>query len=151
MDRIWMKIGILRTAVILFFLTFAFGYQTTFAGEEGAEKPKLEEEDKPSASADVGVFSQYIWRGWELSKDSVVIQPSATLGYKEFSMNVWGNWDTHQYGLDKSSWNETDLTLSYERSFGPFTLGGGWVYYALNSFDDQQEFFFIIEGFKMRF
>lgn len=146
MDRIWMKIGILRTAVILFFLTFAFGYQTTFAGEEGAEKPKIEEEDKPSASAHVGVFSQYIWRGWELSKDSVVIQPSATLGYKGFALNLWGNWDTHQYGLEKSSWNETDFTASYERSFGPLNLGGGYIYYSLDSADDQQEFYLSLGG-----
>jgi hypothetical protein len=29
-----------------------------------------EDEAKPSASATVGVFSQYIWRGYELRKDS---------------------------------------------------------------------------------
>ncbi len=141
-----MKIGILATTAILFFLAFAFGYQTTFAGEEGAEEPKMAEEDKPSASADVGVFSQYIWRGWELSKDSAVIQPSATVGYKGFSMNVWGNWDTHQHGLKKSNWNETDFTVSYEKGFGPVTLGGGYVYYSLDSADDQQEFYLRIGG-----
>ena len=37
-----------------------------------------EDEAKPSASADVGVFSQYIWRGYELSKDSIVIQQIST-------------------------------------------------------------------------
>ncbi|NQU12978.1 MAG: hypothetical protein HQ561_02475 [Desulfobacteraceae bacterium] len=141
-----MKIVTGTMAMMLFFISLIIEFPRAFAVEEGVEKLKVQEKDKLSASADVGVFSQYIWRGWELSKDSVVIQPSATLGYKGFSINVWGNWDTHQYGLDKSSWNETDLTLSYERSFGPINLSGGWVYYALNSFDDQQEFFFIIEG-----
>ena len=40
-----------------------------------------EDKAKPNASADIGVFSQYIWRGFELSYDSIVIQPSLTVGY----------------------------------------------------------------------
>ncbi|MDO9111281.1 MAG: hypothetical protein Q7U40_11535, partial [Desulfatirhabdiaceae bacterium] len=39
------------------------------------------DETKPTASLDLGVFSQYIWRGFELSHNSVVVQPSATLAY----------------------------------------------------------------------
>lgn len=141
-----MKIGIIRIVMMSLFLDFTFGFSTAFAVEEGAEKPKIQEEDKPSASADVGVFSQYIWRGWELSKDSVVIQPSAIATYKGFGINVWGNWDTHQYGLKKSNWNETDFTVSYERSFGPVNLGGGYIFYSLDSADDQQEFYLSIGG-----
>ena len=49
------------------------------------------QEEKPTASADVGVFSKYMWRGWELSDDSIVIQPSVTVGYRGFSLNLWGN------------------------------------------------------------
>ena len=75
------------------------------------------EEAKPSASADIGVFSKYVWRGYELSKDSAVIQPSLTVGYKDFSFNLWGNLDTDVYSdpQGQSQFNETDMTLSYAR------------------------------------
>ena len=43
-----------------------------------------EEADKPTAGLDVGAFSKYVWRGLELSKDSIVVQPSATIGYKGY-------------------------------------------------------------------
>jgi hypothetical protein len=102
-----------------------------------------EDEAKPSASADVGVFSQYIWRGYELSKDSVVIQPSATVSYKDVSFNLWGNLDTDVYtdSRDESQFNETDMTLSYNKSFGIVSLGVGYIYYALDAIDDSQEIY----------
>lgn len=100
-----------------------------------------EEESKPSASADIGVFSQYIWRGHELSKDSIVIQPSVTISYKEVSFNLWGNLDMDAYGdtRNESQFNETDMTLSYDKSFGLVSLGVGYIYYALDAIDDSQE------------
>jgi hypothetical protein len=99
------------------------------------------EEAKPSASADVGVFSQYIWRGYELSKDSVVIQPSITVGYKDVSLNLWGNLDTDVYSdpNGQSQFNETDMTLSYGKTFGMVNVGVGYIYYGLDGVDDSQE------------
>ena len=101
------------------------------------------EEVKPSASADVGVFSQYIWRGYELSKDSIVIQPSITVGYKDFGFNLWGNLDTDVYSdsRDEAQFNETDMTLSYDKSFGMVSLGVGYIYYGLDAVDDSQEIY----------
>jgi hypothetical protein len=91
-----------------------------------------EEADKPGASADMGVFSQYIYRGFELSDDSIVIQPSVTLDYKGFSFNIWGNLDTKLKRdsddgseSDDVKYNETDLTLSYGRDMGAISLNGG--------------------------
>ncbi len=103
-----------------------------------------EEGVKPTGSADVGIYSKYIWRGYELSDDSVVIQPSATVEYRGFSMNIWGNLDTDFDDMDpgtsdKSEWTETDLTLAYDRSFGPWALGLGYIYYGLDGVDDSQE------------
>lgn len=102
------------------------------------------EEEKPTASAGIGVFSKYIWRGYELSKNSLVIQPSATVGYKGFSVNLWGNLDTNRDDRDTSTsdetrWTETDLTLEYGKKFGPVRLGVGYIYYALEGVDDSQE------------
>lgn len=57
----------------------------------------MAEEDKPTANLAVSALSKYVWRGFELSKDSIVLQPSATVAYKGFSANVWGNEDTNVY------------------------------------------------------
>jgi hypothetical protein len=51
-------------------------------------------EDKPTGSLAVSALSKYVWRGYENTKDSIVVQPSMTVGYKGFSANVWGNLDT---------------------------------------------------------
>lgn len=103
-------------------------------------------EEKPSADLTVGLYSQYIWRGWELSRDSLVIQPSVTISYKGFSANVWGNLDTdtneNLYGDETSDWNETDFTLSYDGSAGMVDYTLGYIYYALDGVgSDTQEFY----------
>ena len=95
------------------------------------------EEDKVTGEVAASVLSAYIWRGQELSRHSVVIQPSLTASYKGFSANVWGNLDTRPYaaGSDSysSNFNETDVTLSYSRKFGIVQAGAGYIYYALSA------------------
>ncbi|MBW6520731.1 MAG: hypothetical protein K0A99_06920 [Desulfoarculaceae bacterium] len=101
------------------------------------------EEEKPTADLTVGAYSQYIWRGFELSKDSIVVQPSMTVAYKGFSANLWGNLDTDPSSgtTDESNnWNETDMTLAYGWEMGPAAFSVGYIYYALEG-DDTQEFF----------
>ena len=94
-------------------------------------------EEKPTADFTVSALSAYIWRGQQQTKDSIVIQPSATVGYKGFTANLWGNLDTNPYSTTdasySSSWTETDLTLSYSKAFGPVTGGIGYIYYGLNA------------------
>ncbi len=97
------------------------------------------EEEGPSGGADVAVLSQYIWRGYALSDSSLVIQPSISAGYKGFGLNLWGNLDTDYYDTGKD-FNETDLTLSYDKSFGMVGLGLGYIYYGLEG-EDTQEFY----------
>lgn len=98
-------------------------------------------EDKPAADFSTAVLSQYVWRGFGLSEDSIVIQPSMTVEYKGLSFNVWGNLDTDQKSDDTNNWNETDFTVSYSKSFGPVGVSGGYIYYALDAIDDSQEVF----------
>jgi hypothetical protein len=99
--------------------------------------PVLAEEEKPTGDFTTAVLSQYIWRGYELSRNSIVIQPSMTAAYQGFSVNLWGNLDTKPYSSTDASytgtWNETDLTLSYGKTLGLFNIGGGYVYYGLAS------------------
>jgi hypothetical protein len=111
-------------------------------------------EDKPTGDFTVAAMSQHIWRGYELSRNSVAIQPSVTVAYKGFSANLWGNLDTRPYFPGTAdpgytgTWNETDFTLSYTRSLGLFTVGGGYIYYGLGALNrdglkraDAQEIF----------
>jgi hypothetical protein len=99
--------------------------------------PLFAAEEKPTGDLTVSALSQYVWRGYEMSRNSVVIQPSMTMGYKGFSANIWGNLDTKPYSpTDKSytsTWNETDFTLSYTKTLGLFNIGGGYAYYGLAS------------------
>ena len=105
----------------------------------------MAEENKPTASADVGVFNKYVWRGYELSNDSVVIQPSTTISYKDFSFNLWGNLDTRMDDDTHSNqFNETDMTLSYDKEFGPVCLGAGYIYYGLDGINDSEEIYLSI-------
>jgi hypothetical protein len=111
--------------------------------------PALAEEEKPTASLGVDIFSQYVWRGFALSRDSAVFQPSLTVGYKGFAVNVWGNFDTHENNpfippSDSAKWNETDFTASYSRDLysgtAIKTVSGtiGVIYYALDRINSPQ-------------
>lgn len=101
-----------------------------------------EDEELPSFSLDTAFLSKYVWRGYELSDDSLIIQPSATVGYKGFSVNLWGNFDSDFAGDGSNAdWNETDYTISYDRSFGLFAMGVGYIYYDLESIDDSEELY----------
>lgn len=101
------------------------------------------EEDKPTAALTVGAYSAYIWRGFEQSQDSVVIQPNMVIGYKGFSAGMWGNLDTDRYNQtpETNEWSETDLTLAYDWTMGPVGMTAGYIYYAMDSAMDTQEFF----------
>ena len=104
------------------------------------------EEDKPTANIAVSALSKYVWRGFELSKDSLVLQPSVTVGYKGFSANVWGNEDTNTYVQSSdvqagtNNWTETDLTLAYDWTMGPVGLTAGYIYYGVIGSDSQEVF-----------
>jgi hypothetical protein len=102
-------------------------------------------EDKPTANITTDFLNMYLWRGIALSKgDSLVIEPSVTLGYKGFSVNVWGNLDTAEAkrqrvtgfgvgtGQGGAQWNETDITLAYTREIvKDLSLNVGAIYYKV--------------------
>ena len=125
------------TAVIAATLLMLGANAPVFGAEEEAEKP--------SGSMSVSMLSKYVWRGYELSKDSIVIQPSITASYMGFGINLWGNLDTDQdadlFGEDGANWNETDLTLSYGGTAGMVSYSAGYIYYGLEGIDDTQEIY----------
>lgn len=105
------------------------------AAEESKPAEQKQEEAKVTGEIAASALSAYIWRGQELSRHSVVLQPSATVSYRGFTANVWGNLDTRPYGAagekHGSNFTETDVTLSYARKFGIVQAGAGYIYYGL--------------------
>jgi hypothetical protein len=88
-------------------------------------------------------MSNYVWRGQKLS-NSWVVQPSVGITYGVFGANIWGNYDSDlksDEGNGHGEFTETDFTLSYTRSVDKWTLGVGYIYYALNNANDTQEFY----------
>jgi hypothetical protein len=145
-------------ALNLVCLTFLFCLGTHAFAQEKSEV-KTAEEQKPPVKADeapvgvtgtatMGVFNKYIFRGYELGKNSVVFQPALTASYAGFSASFWGNIDSSQHATQNfgpddhhKSFNETDLTLSYTRSFDKLSLTGGYIYYGTKYADETEEFF----------
>jgi hypothetical protein len=86
-----------------------------------------------TANLNVSLYSQYIWRGYELSRDSLVIFPSMTIGYKGFAVNLWADLDTRFAGTPDKEFKlqETDVTVSYSNSYEPWKLNYtlGWILY----------------------
>jgi hypothetical protein len=149
----------LASALAVLALLLVVGLQPSVAQEKGGypgESPEAPvpgapnpeqaaEEDKPTASAGLDVLSQYVWRGFALSRQSAVFQPSITVGYKGFSVNIWGNFDSGEnapwFITDRKGgkWNETDFTFGYSREIykndwlKSLIVNLGCIYYAYDS------------------
>jgi hypothetical protein len=95
------------------------------------------EEDKVTGEIDLSVMSAYIWRGYEQTRDSVVVEPAATVSYKGFSITFWGNLDTKPYSATEAKYSgkytETDWTISYSQKLGILQITPGYIYYALGA------------------
>jgi len=117
--------------------------------EQKAEAAKPPAEEPVTGTASVSFLNQYMFRGYQLGKDSLIIQPSLTASYKGFTASFWGNIDSHEKATQNfnpddpghQSFNETDLTLSYTYTLGKFSLTGGYIYYGLRYANETQEFF----------
>lgn len=129
------------TMLIMSLLAFA---APVFAAEDksptapgAAPQAAAPAEDKPTLDFTTYFLSKYVWRGYENTKDSLVIQPSLTVGYAGFTANLWGNLDTDPYSTGSNSysstWTETDLTLAYSKTFGILNAGVGYIYYGLSA------------------
>ncbi|MGQ9922197.1 MAG: TorF family putative porin [Desulfobacca sp.] len=138
----WFK-GSLALGWGLAMMIMVLGWQSGAAQETAAaEPPAAVQEDKPTAGVGVDILSQYVWRGFALSRKSAVLQPSITVGYKGWSLNVWGNLDTNENApaaittRTGTKWNETDLTFGYTRDIyqgdilKTLSINLGGIYYA---------------------
>jgi len=102
-----------------------------------------------TGSASLGTFNRYIFRGYRLGRDSLVFEPALSVSFQGFSATFWGNIDMKEEATPcfapdrpgRKSFNETDLTLSYARSFGRFGLTAGFIYYATKFTAETQELY----------
>lgn len=119
--------------------TYAYAEEPAPAAAQAEAAPpagyKLVPEDL-TANLNVSLYSQYIWRGYGLSRDSLVIFPTLTVGYKGFAVNLWADLDT-RFGRGGGTEDrefklqETDVTVSYSNSIAPLKLNYtlGWILY----------------------
>ncbi|MBF0338822.1 MAG: hypothetical protein HQL05_13460 [Nitrospirae bacterium] len=114
--------------------------------EEATKEPEVL---RPSVTMNMGLLNRYVFRGYEIGTRSISIQPAITVSLEGFSIAYWGNFDTHERATQsfvpdrpgKVSYNETDLTLSYTRSFDKLGLTAGYTYYAMQYAKQTQEVF----------
>jgi len=96
------------------------------------------------ADLNISFYSQYIWRGYELSRDSLVIFPQLTVGYKGFAVTTWVDLDTRFTGDPdkKFTLQETDVIASYSNSIAPLKLNYtlGWILYDWQPAKNQELF-----------
>jgi hypothetical protein len=74
---------------------------------------------------EVDVLSQYVWRGFPYSQGKVV-WPTAWVSAHGLTATLFLNYDPNW----SPTWNEYDLTFTYERRLGRWTLDGTYTRYV---------------------
>jgi hypothetical protein len=143
-------------ACVILFLTISLPFFVSWADEAPAPVAAAPEEQKPFFSFSTDILNQYIFRGAAQSRNSAVIQPSASATWYGFTVNIWGNFDTTRHSnnpfmplpegqVGNAKWSETDVTVSYTKEICKnFSVTLGNVYYGLQqpiSAFDQDELF----------
>ena len=138
----------MRRFLVLFLLiavTICFHAPHALAEEE-AKKP---EEPRVTGNASLGVYNRYIFRGYEIGKSGLVIQPSLTASYRDFSVTFWGNLDTNQRDTKsqrsitsskRAGMKQTSLSAT-RTPFKKLSLTGGYIYYGTKYADETEELF----------
>jgi hypothetical protein len=109
------------------------------AAQEQAPPAAQPEAAEPTVTwgGEVDFLSQYVWRGFQYSEGKV-LWPTAWVSAKGFTASVFFNYDPKW----DPKWNEYDLTFTYERSVGRWTLAGTYtryVYYEEDTRDATSE------------
>jgi len=147
----------LRAIFLSFLIVMVMGLGTYSRAQDAtAEKPAAQAQAAPPAgmklvpedlTADLNLsfYSQYIWRGYQLSKDSLVVFPQLTVGYKGFAVTTWVDLDTRYKaspGKKKFNLQETDVITTYSNSIKPLKLNYtlGWILYDYQPTKNQEVF-----------
>jgi hypothetical protein len=149
-----LRMAVLLLAMFLVSVTSGLFAEEVKKTEEAQKAPEVKPAEQAPAvtgSASMAVLNRYIFRGYEIGKSGLVVQPSLTASYKGFSATFLGNIDSDQRNTTtatfadreagKKGFNETDLTVSYTYVVRKFSLTGGYIYYNLKYAEDTEEFF----------
>lgn len=93
-----------------------------------------------SADAYVGVYSKYLWRGFDLNdeNDNFVVQPGADVSVGNFTVSYWGN-----ISENTGEMNEVDLTLDYSTDLSELvSVSVGNILYDVDGLSDTNELYF---------
>ncbi len=85
-----------------------------------------------------GVYSKYVWRGFDLSQDDkVVVQSGADVSFGSFTVSWWGNLSENSGEL-----NEVDVILDYSTALGKnLALSVGNILYNVDGLKDTNELY----------
>lgn len=86
-------------------------------------------EQRPSATVEVGTYSQYIWRGMVIT-DGPVLQSSSTIDYRGYHLNVFTNTDLDSVNQRRGKVSELDFDAGYSRTFEKATVSAGLIHYT---------------------
>jgi hypothetical protein len=91
-------------------------------------------------SADLAVFSGYLWHGM-LINDEPVLQPALTLEVKDFAFGIWGNCDLTDAATDDApAFTEVDFSASYSFNLTQFDFSLGYSQYTYpNTFIEEEQ------------
>jgi len=95
----------------------------------------------------IGYYDKYLWRGFDLSGGTPVVQGGVDLSAKGFTLSYWTNIQTKDDVVLGSPVNggnatETDITLDYSFDVKEIlSVGVGNIWYALDGLDDTKELY----------
>jgi opacity protein-like surface antigen len=92
-----------------------------------------------SADAYVGVYSKYLWRGFDLSdeNDDFVVQPGVDVSISNFTISYWAN-----ISENTGEMNEVDLTLDYSTDLSDLvSISVGNIFYNVDDASDTNELY----------
>jgi len=98
-----------------------------------------------SGDAYVGYYDKYLWRGFDLSGGTAVVQGGVDLSAKGFTLSYWTNIQTQDdviLGSEVNGGNatETDMTLDYSFDINDLLSASvGTIWYALDGLEDTKE------------
>ncbi|MCQ9208238.1 MAG: hypothetical protein NG712_02540 [Omnitrophica bacterium] len=100
--------------------------------------------DSPlEVSADIAIYSKYIWRGITLDDDPVM-QQGIYVGLKGFTASIWSSLDID--GDDSPNSDEVDYIIDYTHQFDNFSLSVGHTYYDYPAADAATKEFYLGAG-----
>lgn len=111
------------SAAVVLTLSFSAGG----AAQTSAARPAEEAAPEPTVTwgVELDTSSRYVWHGLPYS-EGWVVWPSAWLAAKGFTVGLWTNLDPHY----DPTFNEYDVSVTYERPIGRLTVAGTFSRYT---------------------